>query len=267
MGRGWVDFARSIHAVTLFGRGFGDIIDPGVDAALCSAWNKLPLERYYLAVTMEDLNRIIDRFGDADSRMPYVTESIVWCPRTLNPSLRCKSLSATSCCNLAQVLLPTTVLSFKPPGFDDGLSMSEGVSAVVFGYNEDFAWSWPDWGNPENSHLQPEGIVESVLSDDETALVSNLLDASSSGEYSRGSLSLTHQDYKIGIVCALEKELMAVRALLDETDPALLVDENDSNCYALGRMNGHKVVAACLPLGVYGTNMATTVASNMKQSF
>jgi hypothetical protein len=85
---------------------------------------------------------------------------------------------------------------------------------------------------------------------------------SSGGEYSRGSLSLTHQDYKIGIVCVLEKEL-----LLDETDPALLVDKNDSNCYALGRMNGHNMVAACLPLGVYGTNMASTVASNMKRSF
>jgi nucleoside phosphorylase len=267
MGRGWVDFARSIHAVTLFGRGFGEIIDPSVDAALCSAWNKLPLESYYLAVTMEDLHRIIDRFGDANPRMPYVTASIVWCPRALNPSLRCRLLSATGCCNLAQVLLPTTAPVFKPPGFDVYLSISKGVSAVVFGYNEDFAWSWPDRGNPENSHLQPEGNAESVPSDDETALISNLLDTSSGGEYSRGSPSLTHQDYKIGIVCALEKELMAVRALLDETDPALPVDENDSNCYALGRMNGHKVVAACLPLGVYGTNMAATVASNMKRSF
>jgi hypothetical protein len=31
-------------------------------------------------------------------------------------------------------------------------------------------------------------------------------------------------------------------------------------------MNGHNIVVACLPLGVYGTNMASTVASNMKRS-
>ena len=37
----------------------------------------------------------------------------------------------------------------------------------------------------------------------------------------------------------------------------------DNNSYVLGRVHEHNVVMACLPAGTYGTNSATTVASNM----
>ncbi|KAJ6160723.1 hypothetical protein N7470_004119 [Penicillium chermesinum] len=73
--------------------------------------------------------------------------------------------------------------------------------------------------------------------------------------------------YKVGIVCALWVEYLAVRALFDEIHPMSPVAPADSNTYALGKMNGHNVVAACLPHSEYGTNSTAAVATNMKRSF
>lgn len=73
--------------------------------------------------------------------------------------------------------------------------------------------------------------------------------------------------YTVGILCALPKELMAVRALFSCTHDSLETAPDDSNHYALGQMAQHMVVAACLPAGEYGTNSAATVASNMVRSF
>ena len=63
-GKGWVDFTRSIHAITLFGRGFGEIIYPTNTSNLCAHWAKLPKGRYYLAVCVSDLKEIMDMDGD-----------------------------------------------------------------------------------------------------------------------------------------------------------------------------------------------------------
>lgn len=65
--------------------------------------------------------------------------------------------------------------------------------------------------------------------------------------------------YKVGIICALPKELKAVRALFDSKHNDLNIPR-DTNRYALGRMGGCNVVAACLPSGEYGTNSAAAVS-------
>jgi nucleoside phosphorylase len=44
-------------------------------------------------------------------------------------------------------------------------------------------------------------------------------------------------------------------------------DMSDSNAYTLGRIGKHYVVIACLPVGQYGNNAATTVANNMVRTF
>ncbi|KAJ4234755.1 hypothetical protein NW759_001746 [Fusarium solani] len=73
--------------------------------------------------------------------------------------------------------------------------------------------------------------------------------------------------YTVGILCALPKELLAVRTLFDtkHSKPKNLC--GDVNNYALGTISGHMVVAACLPAGEYGTNAAADSASNMRRSF
>lgn len=73
--------------------------------------------------------------------------------------------------------------------------------------------------------------------------------------------------YTVGILCALPKELLAVRALFDTKHSKPKNLHGDVNNYALGTISGHMVVAACLPAGEYGTNAAADSASNMRRSF
>ncbi|KAL2796693.1 purine and uridine phosphorylase [Aspergillus keveii] len=76
--------------------------------------------------------------------------------------------------------------------------------------------------------------------------------------------------YTVGILCALTLELLAVRALFDVTyadKDGIVTPSDDSNHYAPGEIGKHKVGAARLPDGEYGTNSATHVASNIKQTF
>jgi nucleoside phosphorylase len=79
--------------------------------------------------------------------------------------------------------------------------------------------------------------------------------------------TLTHKDYTIGWISALDSELTAAIAMLDEQHGSLKNDLFDSNTYTLGRIGEHNVVLACLPLGQLGTNSAAAVASQMTRSF
>lgn len=76
------------------------------------------------------------------------------------------------------------------------------------------------------------------------------------------------EDYQVGWVCALPKEMAAARAMLDEEyGPIPSQDIQDHNNYILGRIHNHNVVIACLPAGVDGNNAAATVAVNMLRTF
>ncbi|KAF5521894.1 Vegetative incompatibility protein HET-E-1 [Colletotrichum aenigma] len=75
--------------------------------------------------------------------------------------------------------------------------------------------------------------------------------------------------YTVGWICALPLEMAAAELMLDEVyeTPQFEQDEGDHNSYTLGMMRGHKVVIACLPNGVYGTDPAATVAKDMLRTF
>lgn len=77
----------------------------------------------------------------------------------------------------------------------------------------------------------------------------------------------THEDYQIGIICALATEKAAMVAMLDETHPELGKGNGDENKYTLGRIGVHNVVIACLPAGLPGNGPAAIVANNMQRSF
>lgn len=79
--------------------------------------------------------------------------------------------------------------------------------------------------------------------------------------------SLSPESYTVGIVCALDKELLAVRALFDRRHRNLSMPLGDTNHYALGQVALHNVVAVCLPSGEYGTNSAASVVSHMVRTF
>jgi nucleoside phosphorylase len=77
----------------------------------------------------------------------------------------------------------------------------------------------------------------------------------------------THEDYQIGVICALATEMAAMVAMLDETHPKLKKEAGDDNEYTLGRIGVHNIVVACLPAGLPGNGPAAIVANNMRRSF
>lgn len=61
-------------------------------------------------------------------------------------------------------------------------------------------------------------------------------------------------EYEVGWVCALPKEMTAARAILDEEyEPFKSDGTQDTNSYVLGRIGEHNLVIACLPARIYGT--------------
>ncbi|KAG8532516.1 uncharacterized protein KY384_002393 [Bacidia gigantensis] len=75
-------------------------------------------------------------------------------------------------------------------------------------------------------------------------------------------------EYTVGWICALPKEMVAAMTMLDEEyEDISRQDSHDSNNYTLGRIYTHKVVIACLPSGVTGNAPAAQVATQMLRSF
>jgi hypothetical protein len=69
------------------------------------------------------------------------------------------------------------------------------------------------------------------------------------------------------LISALPLEMAAVMGMLDEIHEESGRRQRDDNNYIVGRLAGHNCVLACLPVGVYGTTSATSVASEMRFTF
>lgn len=77
----------------------------------------------------------------------------------------------------------------------------------------------------------------------------------------------SYRDYTVGWICALDTELAAGQAMLDECHEPLPQPRHDHNNYALGRIGVHNVVIAGLPAGVTGITSAAKVATQMQGTF
>ncbi|KAL4866461.1 hypothetical protein BDV12DRAFT_199175 [Aspergillus spectabilis] len=77
--------------------------------------------------------------------------------------------------------------------------------------------------------------------------------------------SLTADDYTIAWICALPLEAAAARVMLDKTHTPQ--QSTDVNAYEFGELNGHYIVIAYLPAGVYGKVSAAAVVSRMHSTF
>ncbi|KAH8129832.1 hypothetical protein LI328DRAFT_153386 [Trichoderma asperelloides] len=267
-GKGWVDFTRAIEAVFLFGGDFGNLMNPIPENSTCSHWETLPPNKYYLAASAKDLNDIIDSMGgNLKANPPRLTDSLVWHPANMASNIRCDcSTHAQTHCERAQAIWP---LGISQPSPRITILSLEDDGAVVFGHSASLGWIWNDFGDPERGKLP---LLDEESDDDNSAdsgIGSSLRSSTISESQSAGQNihSLGHEHYKIAIICALPKELMAIRALFDETHQDLPQHESDTNTYALGRLGIYNVVAACLPCGDYGTNAASKVASDIEKSF
>ncbi|RFU75866.1 ankyrin repeat [Trichoderma arundinaceum] len=77
----------------------------------------------------------------------------------------------------------------------------------------------------------------------------------------------THDEYTVGWVCTLSKELTAAAAMLDRRHDDLPKPPNDPNTYTLGSLGKHNVVIACLPKGQIGNSPATSIVTWMVSTF
>jgi nucleoside phosphorylase len=263
-GKSWVDFTRDIHAVTLFGKGFGEIIRPTAVSS-CAYWAKLPEQKYYLAAGVSDLREIMAHHGgDEEANPVQLTDSTIWHnPGSTFELCRCTEKTREEHSDFTQVLLP---LTFREKLTGNIPVPMNDHAAVVFGYSSKFRWLWNDSGDPE------EGEPPSPSTESETNFHDSGIGRSPtlSTVLTLQNESLTPNHYKVGIVCALHSELLAVRALFDITHENLNnldIPSQDPNHYVLGRIGLHNVVAAGLPFGEYGTNSAAVVVTHMKRSF
>jgi len=83
------------------------------------------------------------------------------------------------------------------------------------------------------------------------------------------SKKLKPSEYSVGWISALpQTEYVAAELMLDEKYPPTVTEvSNDGNTYTFGRIEGHSVVIACLPVGVTGEGAAARVAVQMRNTF
>ncbi|KAI9764589.1 MAG: hypothetical protein M1840_008318 [Geoglossum simile] len=152
-GKGWVDFTRSIHAITLFGRGFGEIIQPADTSSSCAYWANLPKGRYYLAACVSDLKEIMDMDGDQKANPMKLNDDIIWYnPDKIFERCHCTEKIQGKHSGLVQVLLPSKFCNILPK--KDSVELGDR-SAVIFGHNLNFKWHWNDTGDPVRGEPPP----------------------------------------------------------------------------------------------------------------
>ena len=151
-GKGWVDFTRTIHAPTLFGRGFGDLLRPADNSnKLCALWGAVPAGNDYLAACTSDLANILAWKGDVDATPMKLASGIYWHKaHKLFEDCECKGEATKrrlfpqrKTCDRVQVLLPPSLGRKQHPGL-----LGTG-GAVIFGRSTRYPWRWPDHGLPE----------------------------------------------------------------------------------------------------------------------
>ncbi|TQV99090.1 Pfs domain-containing protein [Cordyceps javanica] len=157
LGYGWVDFVRAIGAITLFGRGFGELIQPANSStgSMCGRWNSLPPEDYLLAADVADLTAIMEQYGDAYAVPRELARSVLWhSPADTYAACPCKrprGKQGQTAYHVSpiQVLLPSCSRARgRVPLAGSQVELEQG-GAVVFGHNAVFGYRWPEKGTDE----------------------------------------------------------------------------------------------------------------------
>lgn len=181
LGKGWVDFIRSIQAVTLFGKRFGQIIEPS-SSFPCSYWSDVPRGKFYLAACMSDLRQIMEMDGDCTANPMRLCDGISWyTPAVAFDSCRCTRASGENHSDFVQILWPTRLQSALPK--QEKVALREG-GAVIFGHNITFKWKWGDTGDPIEGD---PGLESSITEDDFHDSGLGLTETSGSRQGNRGA--------------------------------------------------------------------------------
>ncbi|KAI3316767.1 hypothetical protein HD806DRAFT_419274 [Xylariaceae sp. AK1471] len=183
-GRGWVDFTRALHAITLFGSGFGELIQP-VDGQAstcktCSVYVEVPKGQDYLAVCVRDIKDIMQKRGSTNTTPWRLIDNIYWHTpdKTFEPCIRSGKPSAKH--DRVQILLPATFpklwgRNFKSP---PDLNIAP-TGALLFGHSRRFPLRWGDRGDPQEG--RPDQELEELESSFQDSGIGTSLASSSLG--------------------------------------------------------------------------------------
>lgn len=133
IGKGWLELVSGIRALTFFGRGFGELIQPANKD--CQQWSSLPVGRDLLAACVGDLQSIMDTRGDPSTNPRRLCHGVVWHTKhtTFQPC-SCNGGPADKHQDLVQELSPKLFHRFRKKP----LPNLEYRGAVIFGHN----WYW-----------------------------------------------------------------------------------------------------------------------------
>jgi hypothetical protein len=145
LGYGWVDFVHSLKAITLFGRGFGNLMRPSKHEKICSNWLQLPKGKYPLAASLHDLNIIMSKTRETEHGDIEIVRGLLW-HSPIDPFTPCRCLSrgqveqpcepCTENHNPVQVFLPKSLIKgsilFPNPRKPENLNDN---GAIIFGHS------------------------------------------------------------------------------------------------------------------------------------
>lgn len=150
-GWGWVDFVRSINAVTLFGTNFGELLRPFGD--FCKYWQEVPKNEEYMAVCASDLywvaeqsGKMNDANGSTRSSLPLVGKIHWHKPHIKFEPCNCKQDDRVHC-DRVQVLFPSDFSWTRSKNYPGKLS-NDDAGAVIFGHSLTCPLKWSDEGGP-----------------------------------------------------------------------------------------------------------------------
>ena len=109
---GWMNLLKETCAITLFGRDFGDIIEPA-NRGPCTYWASLPSGNCYLAAGVNELEKIMKTHGDRYATPRRLTFNTIW--HSLSSTFencRCGE-HAQEHADLVQILVPS--FQFRTP--------------------------------------------------------------------------------------------------------------------------------------------------------
>lgn len=185
-GRGWIDLLRSIQAVTLFGKGFGDLITPATDISgnpcdNCGYAVNLPVGKDYMGTCVNLVEQILTTRGSTETVPWCLVDDIYWhTPGSLFEPCRCSGTSKRTSCDRAQVLLPSSHPKLWGRHFASPKSL-ESQGAVMFSHT----WKVP-FRNNNNNNKKPEPDSLSVP-DRDSGLGTSLDSLSARSDLASGS--------------------------------------------------------------------------------
>ncbi|KAL2857601.1 hypothetical protein BJX68DRAFT_253082 [Aspergillus pseudodeflectus] len=128
----WHRLTGAINAITLFGRGFGNLLKPKEMVPVCSSWTTVPSGKDYLAARAEDILTIMRKKGNSLGSPWRVIDNVYWhMPDKLFEICQCIEDYSKECCDHAQALLISTEITQHPFGIVSPLRL-EPDGAVIF---------------------------------------------------------------------------------------------------------------------------------------